>query len=45
MALANSQGNILENKQLIDNLNQTKAQSSQIESALQESKQLQVSLD
>lgn len=43
--LANSKGNILENKVLIDSLNQTKTQSSQIEQALGESKNLQVSLD
>lgn len=45
MALANSTGNILENKDLIESLNQTKIQSSQIEVALQESEKLQVSLD
>jgi dynein heavy chain 2 len=38
--LANSEGNILENKTLIDSLNQTKIQSSQIEKALTESKGL-----
>jgi len=43
--LANSEGNILENKALIDSLNQTKAQSTQIESALTESHKLQESLD
>lgn len=43
--LASSQGNILENKALIDSLNQTKVQSSQIEQALTESKNLQMSLD
>lgn len=43
--LANSTGDILENKSLIDSLNQTKLQSSQIELALDESTQLQVSLD
>jgi len=43
--LANSTGNILQNKTLIDSLNQTKIQSSQIESALTESSSLQVSLD
>lgn len=36
--LANSTGNILENKTLIDSLNQTKIQSSQIEKSLSESK-------
>jgi len=44
-ALANSTGNILENKPLIQSLNMTKTQSSQIEKALQESGNLQVSLD
>lgn len=43
--LANSEGNILENRTLIDSLNQTKVQSSQIETALNESKHLQQSLD
>ena len=43
--LANSEGNILENKALIDSLNQTKQQSTQIEAALEESKKLQLSLD
>jgi dynein heavy chain 2, cytosolic len=43
--LADSTGNILENKSLIDSLNQTKEQSTQIESALDESGKLQVSLD
>lgn len=43
--LANSEGNILENKALIDSLNQTKQQSTQIEAALDESKKLQLSLD
>jgi dynein heavy chain 2 len=43
--LADSTGNILENKSLIDSLNQTKQQSTQIESALDESGKLQVSLD
>ena len=38
--LANSEGNILENKALIDSLNQTKQQSTQIEKALSESHQL-----
>jgi dynein heavy chain 2 len=38
--LANSEGNILENKALIDSLNQTKKQSTEIESALEESKKL-----
>ena len=44
-ALDNSTGNILENKPLIQSLNATKQQSSQIEKALSESKNLQVSLD
>ena len=43
--LANSEGNILENKALIDSLNQTKQQSSEIERALEESGKLQLSLD
>ena len=43
--LANSSGNILENKTLIDSLNQTKIQSNQIEKSLTESRGLQVSLD
>jgi dynein heavy chain 2, cytosolic len=43
--LASSEGNILENKALINSLNQTKQQSTQIESALEESKKLQLSLD
>ena len=43
--LGKSTGNILENKPLIESLKQTKQQSSQIEVALQESTQLQVSLD
>ena len=43
--LANSSGNILENKTLIDSLNMTKTQSSQIEKSLAESKNLQISLD
>lgn len=43
--LASSEGNILENKQLIDNLNQTKVQSKQIEQSLTESKNLGLSLD
>jgi dynein heavy chain 2 len=38
--LANSEGNILDNKSLIDSLNQTKQQSNQIETALEESKKL-----
>jgi len=43
--LANSSGNILENKTLIDSLNQTKIQSTQIEKSLVESRGLQESLD
>ena len=38
--LANSEGDILENKSLIDSLNQTKKQSTGIEQALTESKGL-----
>ena len=44
-SLASSKGNILENKELIDSLNQTKAQSSEIETALKQSQELQVSLN
>lgn len=43
--LASSTGNILENKQLVDSLNNTKAQSSEIEKALVESQKFQESLD
>lgn len=43
--LANSTGNILENHSLINSLNQTKIQSNQIQKSLEESKNLQVSLD
>jgi dynein heavy chain 2, cytosolic len=43
--LANSTGNILENKQLVDSLNNTKAQSSEIEKALIEAHKFQESLD
>jgi dynein heavy chain 2 len=43
--LAGSGGNILDNTTLIESLNQTKIQSSQVETALNESKQLQESLD
>jgi dynein heavy chain 2 len=43
--LANSEGNILENQALIDSLNNTKAQSTEIEVALKESHELQASLD
>jgi len=38
--LASSSGNILENKTLIDSLNQTKIQSNQIEKSLTESRGL-----
>ncbi|XP_023565248.1 cytoplasmic dynein 2 heavy chain 1 [Octodon degus] len=44
-ALATSQGNILENKELIESLNQTKASSALIQDSLKESNKLQVSLD
>ncbi|XP_043547742.1 cytoplasmic dynein 2 heavy chain 1 isoform X2 [Chiloscyllium plagiosum] len=43
--LATSQGNILENKGLIESLNQTKASSALIQESLNESFKLQVSLD
>ncbi|XP_078258652.1 cytoplasmic dynein 2 heavy chain 1 isoform X1 [Rhinoraja longicauda] len=43
--LATSQGNILENKELIESLNQTKASSALIQESLNESFRLQVSLD
>uniref|UniRef100_A0A4W3JMI8 Dynein cytoplasmic 2 heavy chain 1 n=1 Tax=Callorhinchus milii TaxID=7868 RepID=A0A4W3JMI8_CALMI len=43
--LATSQGNILENKELIESLNQTKASSALIQDSLTESFRLQVSLD
>uniref|UniRef100_A0A3P9QAB0 Cytoplasmic dynein 2 heavy chain 1 n=1 Tax=Poecilia reticulata TaxID=8081 RepID=A0A3P9QAB0_POERE len=43
--LATAQGNILENRELIDSLNQTKASSALIQESLVESHRLQVSLD
>ncbi|XP_077915202.1 cytoplasmic dynein 2 heavy chain 1 isoform X5 [Halichoerus grypus] len=43
--LATSQGNILENKDLIESLNQTKASSALIQESLKESYKLQISLD
>ncbi|RXM28913.1 Cytoplasmic dynein 2 heavy chain 1 [Acipenser ruthenus] len=43
--LATSQGNILENKNLIESLNKTKASSALIQESLTESHRLQVSLD
>uniref|UniRef100_A0A8C5YQN7 Cytoplasmic dynein 2 heavy chain 1 n=1 Tax=Marmota marmota marmota TaxID=9994 RepID=A0A8C5YQN7_MARMA len=43
--LATSQGNILENKDLIVSLNQTKASSALIQDSLKESYKLQISLD
>jgi dynein heavy chain 2 len=43
--LANSTGNILENKQLVDSLNNTKTQAAEIEKALVESHKFQESLD
>ncbi|XP_022257756.1 cytoplasmic dynein 2 heavy chain 1-like, partial [Limulus polyphemus] len=43
--LASAQGNILENKELIASLNETKSSSSRITAALKESHQLQASLD
>ncbi|XP_029374274.1 cytoplasmic dynein 2 heavy chain 1 isoform X3 [Echeneis naucrates] len=43
--LATAQGNILENRELIDSLNQTKASSALIQKSLLESHRLQASLD
>ncbi|KAI4889837.1 hypothetical protein NFI96_027314, partial [Prochilodus magdalenae] len=43
--LATAQGNILENKELIDSLNQTKASSALIHESLSESHRLQTALD
>uniref|UniRef100_A0A9J7YQK8 Cytoplasmic dynein 2 heavy chain 1 n=1 Tax=Cyprinus carpio carpio TaxID=630221 RepID=A0A9J7YQK8_CYPCA len=43
--LATAQGNILENKELIESLNQTKASSALIQQSLTESHRLQTSLD
>uniref|UniRef100_A0ABM5FWF4 Cytoplasmic dynein 2 heavy chain 1 n=2 Tax=Agamidae TaxID=81953 RepID=A0ABM5FWF4_9SAUR len=43
--LATSQGNILENKDLIESLNQTKASSALIQESLVEFQRLQISLD
>ncbi|KAM3616882.1 uncharacterized protein V6R79_025341 [Siganus canaliculatus] len=43
--LATAQGNILENRELIDSLNQTKASSAMIQESLLESHRLQASLD
>ncbi|GLI62890.1 cytoplasmic dynein 1b heavy chain [Volvox africanus] len=43
--LASSTGNILENKDLLDKLNETKMRSATVEKALTESKSLQASLD
>ncbi|KAK7812802.1 LOW QUALITY PROTEIN: hypothetical protein U0070_019828, partial [Myodes glareolus] len=43
--LATSQGNILENKDLIESLNQTKASSALIQDSLKESYKLQIFLD
>uniref|UniRef100_A0A3B4BEV1 Dynein heavy chain ATP-binding dynein motor region domain-containing protein n=1 Tax=Periophthalmus magnuspinnatus TaxID=409849 RepID=A0A3B4BEV1_9GOBI len=43
--LATAQGNILENRELIDSLNQTKASSALIQESLMESHRLQASLD
>ena len=43
--LASAEGNILENKSLLESLNQTKAKSSTISTSLEESLQLQASLD
>jgi len=43
--LANSEGDILQNKTLIESLNQTKIQSKAIEKALEESKELGANLN
>ena len=43
--LANAKGNILENKELLDSLNKTKASSITISESLTESLRLQTSLD
>ncbi|XP_069615312.1 cytoplasmic dynein 2 heavy chain 1 [Ranitomeya imitator] len=43
--LATSQGNLLDNKELINSLNQTKASSALIQDSLSESHRLQISLD
>lgn len=43
--LANAKGNILENKELLDSLNKTKASSITISDSLTESVRLQASLD
>ena len=43
--LATAKGSILENKVLLDSLNETKAKSSTISTSLEESQQLQASLD
>lgn len=43
--LANAQGNILDNKELLDSLNKTKASSITIAESLTESMRLQASLD
>lgn len=43
--LASAQGDILENKELINSLNQTKTSSEEISAALKESKKLEVQLD
>jgi len=43
--LASAKGNILENKELLDSLNQTKQNSITIAQSLEESVKLQTSLD
>jgi dynein heavy chain 2 len=43
--LASSTGNILENQQLVDSLNNTKTQAGEIEKALVDSQKFQISLD
>ena len=45
LELSNSEGNILENKKLIDSLNELKTKSQSIKEKLSESAELQLSLD
>ncbi|XP_057314672.1 cytoplasmic dynein 2 heavy chain 1-like isoform X2 [Hydractinia symbiolongicarpus] len=44
-SLANAEGNILDNKELLDSLNKTKSSSSTITQSLQDAHQIQVTLD
>jgi dynein heavy chain 2 len=44
-SLATSKGNLLENKELLDSLNETKAKSNTITTSLDESHRLQITLD